>query len=843
MASQASAAAAPVRASRRSRMRAIGDTAPVRFFVAHPDLSAALFFALLVLIYLWPALVGGQMLSPLTVLYGMAPWRASAPADVASYYNPLLSDVPMADYPWRWYTRELIRDGTLPLWNPHIFGGIPFMSNPQIGLYSPFNIPLWVAPFHWALGLSAAIKLWAGGFGTYLVARQLRLGFLPGLLGGVAFSFCALNITWLTHETLPAVAVLLPWMIWLTERIFERGRLGTALWLGVATAIGLGGGHPGMQVHLMAITGLYALVRMWLVPELERGDRLRRFALVVGGLVIGILVMAVMLIPEVLSSRDTIGTRARAGGEGTLPGTIMPFDAIKTVIFPDWWGRPSSVEVNGSATSAGTLVNYNERTFYGGVVALLFGFVAIVSRGGWRVKGPFALLAFLGLAIPLHMPGLWQFVTNVPPFDLVQNQRMHFVYAFGIAVLAAFGLRELLDRPAEEKWRLAVPAVALLLGLFALSAIRDVGGAIGDTFEHFVSGTSFAAENVLALTSVAWFLLLVLGVGIALIAAIRWPRARYAIAVAVVALAVVDALHFADGYQPVGPESGVVPPRTEAIRYLQEHADEGRIMGLQYAVANDWSMIYGLSDVRGYDPPNPTQRFFDLWRVANPTQADWTPFSMDGIGPDQLQIVSVLGARYVIDDPGVQPLDVRADPSLAALRPVYTGDDATIYQNDKAMPRASVAPRVTLAADEDETRALLARTEFSPARATIVETDQRAAAALADGPVVRGSARIVDEQNAQVTMAATLDRRGLVVLNDSYGDGWTVTVDGEDADPVRVNSVMRGVVVDAGDHEIVWSYSLPGLKAGALLSLVTVLGMAAAAIFLVVRRRRRDVAA
>ncbi|MES1171416.1 MAG: YfhO family protein, partial [Actinomycetota bacterium] len=101
---------------------------------------------------------------------------------------------------------------------------------------------------------------------------------------------------------------------------------------------------------------------------------------------------------------------------------------------------------------------------------------------------------------------------------------------------------------------------------------------------------------------------------------------------------------------------------------------------------------------------------------------------------------------------------------------------------------------------------------------------------------------VVDEGNTSVTLDARLDRRGLVVLNESLTDGWTVTVDGEKADPVRVNSVMRGVVAGPGRHEIVWSYAMPGLKAGALLSVLALLTLIGGAIALIVGKKRRGVA-
>jgi uncharacterized membrane protein YfhO len=81
-----------------------------------------------------------------------------------------------------------------------------------------------------------------------------------------------------------------------------------------------------------------------------------------------------------------------------------------------------------------------------------------------------------------------------------------------------------------------------------------------------------------------------------------------------------------------------------------------------------------------------------------------------------------------------------------------------------------------------------------------------------------------------VTLHARLDRRGVVVLGDQLLDGWSVHVDDRPAEPIRVNAVLRGVVVDPGSHEIVWSYRVPGLRAGvavSVLSLVLLLGAAA----------------
>ena len=217
---------------------------------AHRALCATSIFGLLVLALLWRALIGGEILSPIAVLHVIVPWQQSPPSDLRSYLNPELIDLPLVDYPWRFLARTFIHEGTFPAWNPYVLAGIPFYSNPQTGIFSPFNLPLWILPLTYGLAVSAALKLLAAMLGTYLLARQMRLAFLPAVLGGIAFGFSAVNVVWLSHETLPGVVVMLPWAIWFVERILERARIHDAAWLLLATAIGLGGGHPGMQVHI-----------------------------------------------------------------------------------------------------------------------------------------------------------------------------------------------------------------------------------------------------------------------------------------------------------------------------------------------------------------------------------------------------------------------------------------------------------------------------------------------------------------------------------------------------------------------------------------------------------------
>lgn len=795
--------------------------------LAHEHRTAAGLFALLVLVYLWPVLVGGNVLSAGAVLWGVAPWRATIPADGIQYFNGLLSDAPTSYYPWDVLARRMLHSGTFPAWNPHAFAGTPFFANLSVAWLSPFSVPLWVLPLNYALGVAAALKLWVAAFGTYLLVRELRLGFWPGVLAGVSFALCAFDVVWLSHGAHVSVAVLLPWMVWLTERILRRGGRIEGAALAVVVAAALASGHPGTQVHVLAGTLLYAAVRALTLSEIARGDRLRRLGTVGAGMVVGMLLMAVVLLPGERAAVDTIGAEARRdGGSSTLIGGTLPLRSLLAAVFPDWWGRPSEALIEGPA-------NYNERAFYTGTVALLLAAVALLSPGAWRRKAPFLPLLAIGLAVPLNAPVIRSLVVQLPAFDRVQNQRLLLWFAFAIAVLGAFGLHALLTAPRRQARAWAVVGVALLGGIAAIALADRVAGDLGDGFAHLSDRFAGLTPGALATASAIRWLALVTLVAVVLVLLRARPRQRWLAGGFLALLAAGDLLLFANAYQPMGPERVVVPPRTPAISFLQQHLDDGRIAGVGSALWNDWSTIYGLRDVRGYDAPQPSRRFFRLWKTLNAEQVEWRPFDVQTLSPEALRVLGLLGARYVVAAP-----DSAVAGQSEALTYAYRGADAVVFHNALAAPRALVAARVHVAATEDEELAAVTAPGFDPRRDAVVRRDELAGAPPASSSGPPGTVRVVNEQNARVTLRAQLARRALVVLDDAWAPGWSVAVDGRPARALQADVVMRGVVVAAGEHEIVWSYRVPGLRAGALLSGLGLLALLGWIGWLVVRRRR-----
>mgnify|MGYP001382648048 CR=1 FL=1 len=69
------------------------------------------------------------------------------------------------------------------------------------------------------------------------------------------------------------------------------------------------------------------------------------------------------------------------------------------------------------------------------------------------------------------------------------------------------------------------------------------------------------------------------------------------------------------------------------------------------------------------------------------------------------------------------------------------------------------------------------------------------------------------------------DGAGYLVMRDSWGRGWSATVDGQEASVIRANGRHRAVAVPAGRHIVVLRYRPPGLRAGMLVSLLALLSV------------------
>ena len=99
-----------------------------------------------------------------------------------------------------------------------------------------------------------------------------------------------------------------------------------------------------------------------------------------------------------------------------------------------------------------------------------------------------------------------------------------------------------------------------------------------------------------------------------------------------------------------------------------------------------------------------------------------------------------------------------------------------------------------------------------------------------------GTAVITSDGPGRVVVSTEAMSRQLLILAESYHPGWHIEIDGSEGRLMRVYGDFMGCLVDAGAHEVVFTFQPASLRTGILLSF---LGLLSTPFFFLVLTLRR----
>lgn len=223
-----------------------------------------------------------------------------------------------------------------------------------------------------------------------------------------------------------------------------------------------------------------------------------------------------------------------------------------------------------------------------------------------------------------------------------------------------------------------------------------------------------------------------------------------------------------DHFMPKQVAKAIKPTQNDLL-ILQDKDPNYRVLNLSTNTFNESATSYFHKSVGGYSPVK-LRRYQDI-----------IDFYLSNRGIN-MNVLNMLNTKYVI---------------------VPTENGSTVQQNPDALGNAwFVDSLLWVDSPDDEIHAL---GTLNPATMAVVEKTWKENVTV-EPVVVGNSASIVMTQYTpgKLTYQSHSDKARVAVFSEVFYKTWRATIDGQPANPIRVNYILRGLEIPAGQHEVVF---------------------------------------
>jgi hypothetical protein len=381
---------------------------------------------------LGPALIGLRTLLSVNELSGFYPWIALRGNQTVGH-QLCSGDTIDAGLPGIAHARAQLFSGHLASWQNVVAGGGPLTGVPDLGLLDPLSLPYFILPLWLAPTFVVLLEFVVAIGGMFLFLRRLRVSRPASILAGIIFASSGFMVVW-TNWPQTRVAALIPALFWAVERLMQRQRPADAVLVAVVVAAMLFGGFPQVTGFALYLVSGYVLVRVWMTYQGRLRAGVRAIALTVAGLVGGLLLTMVQLLPFLYFYQHAdLGYRSGSAKVG------LPFTGLITLIAPNAYGSCIGGQPQHGTTNPVELIAYiGSAAAVLAVAGAAFGFRRnqTIGRG---VRGYFVAATAFIIFLVWISPTLRDAVADIPVFSGSLTDRLRSVLGFTLAVLAALG--------------------------------------------------------------------------------------------------------------------------------------------------------------------------------------------------------------------------------------------------------------------------------------------------------------------------------------------------------------------------------------------------------------------
>ncbi|MBX7259484.1 MAG: hypothetical protein K1Y02_24200 [Candidatus Hydrogenedentes bacterium] len=748
-----------------------------------------------------------------------------APAALLAYTLMLFGDglfsardVVLADHDIRYFfaTRAFgfgeLRAGNLPLWNPYMFSGYPYLANFTSALLYPLNAIYLMLPVTNALNVEIALHTWLLGVFMYAWVRgrgvcrlasffsavvvmssgvfvaHLRVGHLSMIDSWAWAPLVFLAADKLIGDSQPPRSQCSGIVTTIESKIQAPKSKIPWLFLGIlAVTLQILAGHPQCVYYTAFTLGAYCALRLCFVAH-----RFRKIGLLAVMAIAPVLLSAAQLAPGLAISREC--TRAGGADVAFASSFSLPRENVMRLVAPDIFGsafKPGSHWLGRSFD--------HESACFVGVTALVLALVGALRFRGrlrWMCIAMIALTATLALGSSTPLFALAYH--GVPGFAFFRAPARFLFFAtmFG-ALLAGMGAHHLLTCPGANK-RFAAAG----LGIMAL---------------FIAAGNWLARGSSVDLSTLVWPVFITFVLAVCLI--LSGTRRPWAIR-AVLIVGLMELSLYAHGNRSLLPATAFDDPAVNDL--IAQHPGDYRVLDSP-ALTIERQVRNRIANVWGSDP-------IMLDRYAQLVAAAGYPIEMrpEEVSPMlDRHLLSLLRCRYYIDGKSDMPEITEIGEPFPRFYFVH---------DYRVMPKEQILDAIVDPAVDLRTTALL-ESEPNPQPAP------KTPAAPAD------TVNVLESSTDFVTIEASLGNPAILINTDAYSIGWRAASVGDSPQSsyeiLPAFHGLRAIPLAAGRHTIRLEYAPRAFDVGVWVSGVSWVVFGAAVLgWAALRKRvesRRDV--
>ena len=773
------------------------------------------------------------------------------------YYEPLFAgkvfctdDLMAQYYPWWTFMAESIRSGSWPLWNTHVFCGMPYYTNPETSMYYPLKLPFMFLPFSLSAGIVRVLDAVVASVGMFLLLRRYGMCLISAVCGAVMFTYGSFMQYEFVHIPYINTASWTPLILYILLKLVDKPCWRTAACLALAEMCSFLGGSP--VVFLLSNMGIAVFWLFYVMDKCASDvfDGVQVLKCLLGAVALFCMLATVVVLPV----GQFIALSSRAHGVADAVSYFnysLPFNAIHTFLLP-------ALHIAYGAPYQPLHPVYFTSVPYVGMLAPMLAIFSLLALYRGRVGLPALVCVLFGCLMALGVnTGLFSSVLNALPFlkwFRWPNDFMLLAY-LGLAISAAAGIDTLIKLNRRRYVATSLIFASYLglsvysLGILSPWQVVAISSCMclllyAVKYRHIVSPLS--KRNILMISTC------VIGV---LCIDLYWYGSRYRIFAdaddvslrhmervndIVLMKAAGGRVSFGDsGWQVYfkgqeGYAAGKLPLFGAAttisnwpslgkwLRLVRKDKLDNRIQLQQYVFGDivEWSKSYpvNLAMIRGYDEISVYDPFHlkDVEKLfaSVPVETVW----------------DVCGVKCVVRPAGIK---AKADA-------VYDDGVYCILENQDCLPFISIMHEVTQIEGLDGIISLMQSPGFDPRKKVAVSGWNPRAIEIPSvtDKTSQASVLLFERKPGRISFAVDMKYPGFAVVNDAFYPGWKAYVDGQPQEIIKANGIFRSVYLAKGRHKVEMVFR-PVLYY--VSAMVTVVGLLLSLVILVPMRRGRRV--